>query len=222
MTARRVKTEVFLHTDKEWAEVRSALARVCVDADTARAGVSWDLEKKALREALASAAGMYAGGVDRQKVIDDLHKEIEAALRRIRKTERIIDKVNSTCPSWARPTASTYYEFKTMCAPLHAKFPIRNKRGDKTRRLLAYLDVLLGIYTEITEKRPVRGNENGPLVCFLFAASRIAFSQHDFTKQAIHSLLKRNPKRIAAAYERSAKKYGWLEGARGGAKRSQK
>jgi hypothetical protein len=222
MTARRIKTEVFLHTDKEWAEVRSALARVGVDADTARAGVSWDLEKKELKEALATAAGMYAGGVDRQRVIDDLHKEVEAALRRIKKTEKIIDKVNSTCPPWAKPTASTYNEFKTLCAPLHARFPIRNKRGDKTRRLLTYLDVLLGIYAEVTEQRPVRGNENSPLVCFLFAASRIAFSPHDFTKQAIHSLLKRNPKCTAAAYERSAKKYGWSDGSQGWAKRLKK
>ena len=220
MTARRTKREVFLHTEKEWSEVRSALARVGVDANTATAGPWWDLEKKPLTEALASAGGAYAAGIiARRQVLDVLHKEIEGALRRIKRAERLIDKINATCPSWLRGSVSFYSEFKTLSAPLHDRFPARNKKGDKTQHLLSYMDTLLGIYAEITEKRPVLGNENSPLVCFLFAASRIVFSQHDFTKQAIHSLLYRNPKCITAAYERAAKKCGWSEPApRGGQK----
>jgi hypothetical protein len=207
MRARKVVEHEY--TEAEWTEIKRALARVGVDADTARVKISGHDDP--LGTALSLAAALPFDHLEIMEASAEAAKNIARVLRQIKKTERCIDEIAARMPRLE--TGSYYAPLRDASAALNERYgkrPHRVTKQDKIDSRLHYFEFLRQIYASITGKdgkKPTPlGASDGPFVDFLYTASGPVLGREFLTKPAIHAFLKRNWKDGQTLLERLVKR----------------
>ena len=200
MKARKVVERKY--TEAEWAEIKRALARVGVDADTVPAKLFYTDEKsRGLGEALGWAANTQFHHHQLTEATAEVDKNIAKVLHQIKKTEKCMDAILTHTPwlEYILKTGPAYADLRSAGAALNKMHRSRSHRITKQNQIhirLTYFGFLRQIYASVTGKdgkKPTPlGASDGPFVDFLHAASRPVLGRDFLTKHAIHAFLKRN------------------------------